>query len=114
MLKPPSVKHFAEYPLTVSVSLAALAVTGAWWSGWNIEQIATTDEVWEKWQLWRALTSTLPHADVFHLAFNLYWFWTFGTLVEKVYGHVKFAAIILLLALGSSLAEFALLEGGVG
>jgi membrane associated rhomboid family serine protease len=114
MLKPPSLKELPRYPVTASVSFAALAATAAWWAGWDIESIATDESVWAKWELWRALTSILPHVGVFHLAFNLYWFWVFGTLVEKIYGHLKLAAIILLLAFGSSLAEFALLEGGVG
>jgi membrane associated rhomboid family serine protease len=72
------------------------------------------DNVWDRWQLWRALLATLPHAGIFHLAFNLYWLWTFGTLVERVYGHWKCAAIYLFLAFSSMLAEFAVLNGGVG
>jgi len=71
-------------------------------------------DVWNRWQLWRALTSTLPHGSFFHVAFNLYWLWTFGTLVERVYGHLKCAGIFVLLAFGSMLAEFAVLDGGVG
>src|SRR5262245_28034867 len=114
MLRPPPLKDMPRYPVTASVSIAALAATGAWWSGWNIEHIAMTDGVWTKWELWRALTSILAHVNFFHLAFNLYWFWVFGTLVEKVYGHLKLAGIVSVLAFGSSLAEFALLQGGVG
>ena len=30
-------------------------------------------EVSTRWELWRALTSTLPHVNVFHLVFDLYW-----------------------------------------
>jgi membrane associated rhomboid family serine protease len=114
MLKPPSLKDLPHYPVTVSVTIMAVAATAAWWAGWDIASIATEDSVWAKWQLWRALTSTLPHVNIFHLAFNLYWFWVFGTLIERVFGHLKLAAIIVVLAFGSSLAEFALLEGGVG
>ena len=56
----------------------------------------------------------MPHVNFFHLAFNLYWVWTFGTLVERVYGHLRCAGIFLLLAFGSSLAEFTVFSGGVG
>src|SRR5690349_1416906 len=111
MLKPPSLKELPHYPVTASVSLAAIAATAAWWAGWDIEPIATDEPVWTKWELWRALTAILPHVSIFHLAFNLYWFWVFGALLEKVYGHLKLAVIIVVLAFGSSLAEFALLEG---
>jgi GlpG protein len=65
-------------------------------------------------QLWRLITSTLPHVNFLHLAFNLYWLWVFGTLVEEIFGHVRAAAVILLLAVGSSAAEYAVTVGGVG
>jgi membrane associated rhomboid family serine protease len=65
-------------------------------------------------ELWRLVTSALPHGDLFHLMFNAYWIWAFGTLVEDVFGHVKTAALFVLLALGSGAAEYALLTGGIG
>jgi membrane associated rhomboid family serine protease len=114
MLAPPSLKQVPHYPVTAGVAAAALIVTGMWWCGQSIDGYVTNVRVWANWELWRALTATLPHANVFHLMFNLYWLWTFGTLVERVYGHFRCAAIYLLLAFGSSLAEFSLLYGGVG
>ena len=96
------------------MSVAAIIVTLQWWSGQSIDMLRMDGRVWEKWQLWRALTSTLPHVNFMHLAFNLYWFWTFGTLLERAYGPVRFAGIVLLLAFGSMLAEFTFLYGGVG
>jgi hypothetical protein len=65
-------------------------------------------------QLWRLVTSMFPHTDVLHLAFNLYWLWVFGTLVEQVYGHLRTAALIVLFALVSGSLEFAFAVGGVG
>jgi len=114
MLRPPPLKFVPYYPITAGVSAAAIVVTGLWWSGQNIDAFTMNTDVWSRWQLWRALTATLPHVNFFHLAFNLYWVWTFGTLVERVYGHLKCAGIFLLLAFGSSLADFALSSGGVG
>ena len=114
MLQPPSLKSVPRYPVTAGVGLAALTVTGLWWSGGSIDGFVMNAQVWEKWELWRALTSTLPHKGILHLGFNLYWLWVFGTLLERVYGHLKFAGIVLLLAFGSMLAEFALFAGGVG
>jgi membrane associated rhomboid family serine protease len=114
MLQPPSLKDVPRYPVTASISALAIAVTVMWWRGHSIEGLAMNGRVWEKWELWRAFTSTLPHVGIFHLGFNLYWFWVFGTLVERIYGHVRMAAIVLLLAFVSMLAEFSLLSGGVG
>lgn len=114
MLQPPSLKHIPQYPVTTFVAGLALAVTGMWWSGQNIDGMVMNGQVWANWELWRALTCTLPHVNFFHVAFNLYWLWVFGTLVERVYGHLKCEGIYLLLAFGSSLAEFTFLSGGVG
>jgi membrane associated rhomboid family serine protease len=65
-------------------------------------------------QLWRLPASALPHIGLVHLAFNLYWLWVFGTAAEAVLGHLRFALIALMLATGSSAAEYAVSTGGVG
>ncbi len=114
MLAPPSLKNIPHYPVTAGVAAAAIVVTGMWWSGQSVDGFVMNGRVWANFELWRALTCTLPHANFIHLAFNLYWLWTFGTLVERVYGHLRCAGIFLLLAFGSSLAEFTFLSGGVG
>lgn len=114
MLASPSLKDLPRYPVTAGVALAAVVVTGMWWSGTSIDAFEMNGRVWADGELWRALTCTLPHVNVFHLAFNLYWLWKFGALVERVYGHLKCAGIYLLLALGSSLAQFTVSYGGVG
>ena len=79
----------------------------------NISSLFTTAMV-RRGELWRLVTCILPHADILHLGFNIYWFWIFGTVVERVYGHLKTAALIVLLAVGSSSLEFAFAQGGVG
>jgi len=114
MLSPPSLKNVLYYPVTSSVSLAAIVLTLMWWSGQPVDELAMNYLVWDKWQLWRVLPATLLHVNFFHLAFNLYWTWTFGALVERIFGHLRCAGIFLLLAAGSMLAEFAVLSGGVG
>ncbi len=114
MLKPPSLRSIPRYPVTAAVAIFAIVVTGLWWSGESIEAFFMDVRVWERWELWRAFTSTLPHANFIHLAFNLYWLWVFGAVLENVYGHLRFAGIVLLLALASGLAEFSIFYGGVG
>src|ERR1041385_2855842 len=115
MLQPPSLKSAPRFPVTVSVAAAATVVTGLGWTAPHAVQGAQMDlHVWDNWQVWRGLTSTLPHVNPFHLAFNLYWWWVFGTLLERLYGHLRFVGIVALLALSSSLAEFAVMQGGAG
>jgi membrane associated rhomboid family serine protease len=60
------------------------------------------------------VTCIFPHLNIWHLAFNVYWLWVFGTLIEQVYGHLRTVALILLFAIGSSAFEFAFSSGGVG
>jgi len=91
-----------------------VVLTVMWRSGQDLDDLLMNNLVWQRWEVWRAISSTLLHVNYFHLAFNVYWIWTFGTLVERVFGHVYCAGIFLLLAFGSMLAEFAVLTGGVG
>jgi membrane associated rhomboid family serine protease len=114
MLRPPSLKFAPFYPVTSGLAAAAIAVTALWWLGYDMRGLVMDVHVWNGGELWRTLTATLMHSTIIHLAFNLYWFWTLGTLVERVYGPLKCAAIYLLLAFGSMLADFAVFEGGVG
>jgi membrane associated rhomboid family serine protease len=114
MLKPAPVTHFFWFPITAAVAIGAIIVTVQWWTGQTIDMMAMDGRVWENWQLWRGLTCIFPHANVFHLMFNLFWFWTFGTLLERIYGHVQFLLMIAFLAFVSSLAEFTFLSGGIG
>jgi len=65
-------------------------------------------------EAWRLVTSALPHLDILHLVFNLYWLWALGTAIESVTKHLRFLLLVILLSAGSTLAEFSLLEGGVG
>lgn len=113
MRRPPSWTKFAKYPVIAGISILAIVTTVAWWAKVDISPLFETALI-RRGQLWRLLTSALPHAGVLHLIFNIYWVWAFGTIVEEVYGHLKTAALVALVALGSGSLEFALADGGVG
>jgi GlpG protein len=68
----------------------------------------------QRGELWRLFTSIFLHTDILHLLFNLYWFWMFGTLLERAFGHAKTALIVIFLAVGSGAFQFAIDRGGVG
>ncbi len=91
----------------------AIGVTVAWWSKVDITPLFATAEI-RRGQVWRLLTSILPHVDIVHLAFNAYWVWVFGSLIEQVYGHLKALGLLALLAVGAGAFDFALASGGVG
>src|SRR5216683_2448506 len=102
-----------KYPVVVGVGVLAVAVTIAWWAKIDISPLFENAEI-RRGQLWRLVTSILPHIDILHLTFNLYWLWVLGTVVERVYGHLRTALVLLLFAVGSSSWDFAFAQGGVG
>jgi len=105
--------EISKYPVVSGVALLAVGVTIAWWTGTNISPLFENAEI-RRGQLWRLVTCVLPHLDILHLAFNLYWLWILGTTVERVFGHLRTALLILLFAIGSSSLDFAFAKGGVG
>jgi GlpG protein len=113
MRPPPPLTDFLKYPVTGSVGVLALVTTAAWHMGGNIEPLVMSFRFWPG-QPWRLLSSALPHIDIFHLLFNLYWLWVFGSVVEATFGQLTTLALYCFLAAGSAAAEFAVFRGGVG
>jgi GlpG protein len=113
MLSVPKWKEIPNYPVIVSIALLSVGVTIAWWAGVNVSPLFENAEI-RRGQLWRLATSVLPHLDLLHLAFNLYWLWALGTTIERNYGHLRTALLVLLFAIGSSSLDFAFAQGGVG
>jgi membrane associated rhomboid family serine protease len=109
----PRLRDISQYPVISGTALLATAVTLAWWKGTDIGMLLGSAEI-RRGQWWRLITSVLPHLDIFHLVFNLYWLWVLGTRIEGIYGHLKTALLMLLLAIGSNAMEFALAAPGVG
>lgn len=49
----------------------------------------------QKGELWRLITCTFMHANIYHIFFNMYALYTVGPLVEKYYGKIKYLAIYI-------------------
>lgn len=113
MLQPPKWTEFPRYPVVAGTAVLAIGVTLAWWAKVDISPLLDTPMI-RRGELWRLVTSILPHGGILHLLFNVYWLWVFGALVERVHGHFKAAALILLFAIGSNAMEFAFAQGGIG
>jgi membrane associated rhomboid family serine protease len=117
MRQPPPISRVQHFPVTGGVALLAIIVTIV-----RLTQSSTSYSTAAlemsylafHGQPWRLLTSALPHAGVIHLFFNLSWLWILGSLVEERFGHVRTLALYVLLAAGSSAAEYAFAIGGVG
>src|SRR5450432_2538036 len=113
MRRPPSWHEFPRFPVTAGTIVLAVIASGLYWSGQDVSVLMAGPGI-RQWQLWRLLTSVLLHANLIHLLFNVYWLWIFGTLVEDVYGHGRTLAFFVIVAVGSSAAEYAFLSGGIG
>ena len=61
---------------------------------------------------WRLLSPVLVHGSLLHLAFNMYFLYLVGPLVEQLYGSARFLLLYLLTAATASLASY--LIGGPG
>jgi len=64
-------------------------------------------------QVWRFVTPVFLHASPTHIFFNMYALFSFGSFLEKQYGHVRFMLLYFLGAFSGNVFSF-LLTGGEG
>jgi rhomboid protease GluP len=57
-------------------------------------------------QIWRLLTPMLLHASLAHIGFNMYALLSFGTELERYFGHGRFFLLYLLAAFAGNIASF--------
>lgn len=114
MRPPPPPSQFPRYPVVGGLALLAIAVTLAYWSKRVDISPLEGSPMLRHGQWWRLVTTILPHGSPMHLVFNIYWLWVFGTLVEEEFGHARALGVVLLFAVGSSAADYALAHGGIG
>ncbi len=62
---------------------------------------------------WRIVTAGFLHAGVLHLAFNMYFLWFLGNLLEPEIGRLRFGVIYVVSLLGGSLGALILSPNAV-
>jgi membrane associated rhomboid family serine protease len=112
-LQAPKLTDFPQYPVITVVSLMAMGATIAWWMKVDVSWLFESPQI-RHGQLWRLLTSVLPHLDLLHLIFNLWWLWILGTTVERVLGHLNTILLFLLFAIGPNALQYAFSDAGAG
>jgi GlpG protein len=65
-------------------------------------------------EVWRLFTPVLIHFGAAHLLFNMLWLLQLGSLIEGRQGRVRFGLLVLGLALGSNVAQYAVHGAGFG
>jgi rhomboid protease GluP len=58
-------------------------------------------------QFWRLFTAMFLHAGLFHILFNAWALWVFGTMVERDFGTARFVAIYFVTGFVASAASYA-------
>ena len=61
------------------------------------------EETFRHFKLWQLLTATFFHADIWHLFWNMWFFWIVGREMEPLYGSRDFLAFYLCAAIFSTL-----------
>jgi membrane associated rhomboid family serine protease len=88
--------------LITCVSIFALSLLlGSFALSFGMIPVAIAQGEW-----WRLITSTLLHGSILHLLFNMYALYWLGPQLERSLGHVRFAALYVLSALGGSVASY--------
>jgi GlpG protein len=100
-----------HHPVTVGTVILAVVVTGASWTGNDVERLVMSPTAFLD-EPWRLLTSCLPHMTFLHLLFNAMWMWRLGTVLERQFGHLVLAGLVLVCSIVATAAEFAI--GGIG
>jgi len=111
--RPPPLTKAAEFPVTTALAVLAIAVSAAGFMGRDTSVLVMDVRAF-RGQPWRVFTSVLPHVNFLHLTFNVLWLWSFGAAIEKRFGSLAMAGISLVIAAGSTMAEYALFGTGVG
>jgi membrane associated rhomboid family serine protease len=116
----PFQKYLPAVTITCCVTSIVLFI------GINLESEIDNWDVYKKWgapastdifngDLWGLITSNFLHVEIWHIAFNLYWFWIFGKKVEFENSKLFYGLFILSSALVSSLSQLAFSDStGIG
>lgn len=107
---PPRVTHII-LGLTVFIYLVQLA--SQFLTGYDLPLMfgAKAGDLIRSGQIWRLITPILLHGSLWHIGFNMYALLSFGTGLERRYGHFRFLALYLLAGFSGNVLSFLLTNG---
>ena len=59
---------------------------------------------------WRLLTAAFLHGSFLHIAFNMYVLFALGPTLERILGHVRYAVLYVMAAIGGGVASYTFSE----
>jgi rhomboid protease GluP len=117
---PRSAPYVTYTIIGITVAFYILQLASVWALGYAVPGIgldwleyygARINEAILAGQVWRLLTPVLLHGSLPHIAFNMYALLSFGTGLERHFGHLRFFLLYLLGAFAGNVASF-LFTGG--
>ena len=89
----------------ILINVAAFIAQKLFFPYFNDWFSVTSDQIFEKFQVWRLLTATFLHSDrfVWHIVMNMLFLWFVGREMESFYGSRDFVAFYVAAAIISTL-----------
>jgi rhomboid protease GluP len=117
---PQSAPYVTYTIIGITVAFYILQLVSVWALGYAVPGLgmdwleyygARINEAILAGEIWRFLTPALLHGSLPHIAFNMYALLSFGTGLERHFGHLRFFLLYLLGAFAGNVASF-LFTGG--
>lgn len=72
-------------------------------SDWMLTTLGQSGMLSGNFKIWQLFTSMWLHGGFFHLAINMFVFWSFGKIIEKIWASKKLLILYILSGIGGSL-----------
>jgi len=96
---------FTSIILAICLGVFVLFFLGAFDVIWQALTIQSFDELSQSHQWWRLFTPAFIHFSVFHIVFNLIWWWVLGSQLERTFGSMSLVIIFAIAAISSNIAQ---------
>ena len=117
---PRSAPYVTYTIIGITVAFYLLQIVSVWIFGYALPGLrmdwleyygARINEAILAGELWRLITPALLHGSIPHIAFNMYALLSFGTGLERHFGHWRFLLLYLLGAFAGNVASFLFTSG---
>lgn len=107
---PPRVTHII---LGLTIFVYLVQVASQYLTGYDLPLMfgAKAGDLIREGQIWRLITPILLHGSLWHIGFNMYALFSFGTGLERRYGHFRFLALYLLAGFAGNVLSFLFTSG---